>query len=82
MARITFTRERVNSAHDEYWVSIDGQTAGILTRERPTRTHASTRGQVYDRERPWVWDYDGASVDIPDGSTVAQAKAIVRNAHK
>lgn len=67
----------------EWSFEVGGEWVARIQRERPTRWHANgVGGLVRDREAPWVWcaDVDGADVEIPNGATVREAKALVLQA--
>jgi len=79
-ARVTFENAGTFEGVTEWWVAIDGDNVGEMTRERPTTWHGNgVGGLVRDRKAPWIWCamIDGKAVDIPDGSTLREAKRLV-----
>ena len=82
MNGVTFERADTSRDRSEWFVDVNGEYAGDLIRERPTRWHGNgCSGIVYDRESAYLWSFisvAGATLDIPAGSTAREAKALVR----
>ena len=79
-ARVTFKNAGTYEGVTEWWVAVDGVNVGEMTRERPLRWHKNgVDGLVRDREAAWIWCamIDGDYVDVPDGSTVQEAKRLL-----
>jgi len=65
-------------------ITVNGASIGEVSRERPTRWHANgVSGLVRDRQAPWLWVAvmeDGSDIIIPDGSSAAAAKKLIKAA--
>lgn len=91
--KVTFEKNDCADGTSSWYVMIDGDCVADLIRDTPTRQNANgVGGIVLDRGADKTWDctlhnYDGTFSDcfngtevcyIPDGSTAAEAKKIVR----
>jgi len=79
----TFDKMTTDDGVSECYFSVDGERVGSLSRERPARYRADAgRGMVADRNAAWIYsaDIDGACIEIPDGSTLREAKRLVERA--
>jgi len=87
-ARAIWTNDGTHAGLTEWTLTIGGVRCGALERERPTRWAAGDRrGLARDATKPWVYSGEAfgpasrvARVDIPDGSGLRVAKALVEGA--
>ena len=79
-----FTNMGTDETVTTWDVTVNGDSVGEVSRERPTRWHANgVSGLVRDRQAPWLWVAvmdDGQQIAIPDGSSAREAKRIVKAA--
>lgn len=78
---ITFSKLTNCDGEYECWILRGNETVGTLSRARPV-VWGARLDLVRDRSKPWeyVAEIDGREVTIPDGSTLREAKALVRSA--
>jgi|TARA_R110000744_G_scaffold187259_10_gene306713 hypothetical protein len=84
--KVTFMKMHTDDTSYEEWaVECNGNDVGFLTRDRAVRwAEGARRGLVADRSSPYDYDFDDEGRDlkisIPSGSTLREAKRIVRAA--
>jgi hypothetical protein len=82
---ITFENAGTYDGVTEWWIKIDGLDVGEMSRERPMKWHGNgVSGLVRDRESPWLWCATVLErrIEIPEGSSVREAKRLITEAAK
>ena len=80
---ISFDKFTTDAGVGECYILRGSEVIGHMSRERPTKYHGNgVGGLVWDRSKPWeyVAEIDGQQVSIPDGATLREAKALIKDA--
>lgn len=80
---ISFDKFTTDAGVGECYILRGSEVIGHVSRERPTKYHGNgVGGLVSDRSKPWeyVAEIDGQEIEIPDGATLREAKALLRAA--